>query len=382
MSRTFIEVTSKVAVPPGENGFLPFKVPAGVRILDAIAGEGGEAVAVRLGNAQASVDEIDQLGDVAEGSIVMLIARNVTESPAVILGAFCVEPRDTAPAITPPVTPPVEVLTPMGIPVPTGPRGTRTEPRVVHGVLGGKGQIAQDGPLPHGGLVSSAAPPGTRQEPRVVRGVGVKTMTRGNRTVRQGEPVRQARAGSPSNRQSALRSGGGDAALIAAAPMRAGGDAALIAAASSRAGGDAALIEETRGTVVHEVLADSRLDMVLPSGAERGVVLLTGHAMGLLRLVRDNVRLHHMYGPSIVRAAFEAMRLEGAVGYGINEVVVLFTDEQIRAVVGIIQRGRAPLTDDERGPIVRALEGALERSSRRNPNGQTVQTSMPLAASG
>jgi hypothetical protein len=138
----------------------------------------------------------------------------------------------------------------------------------------------------------------------------------------------------------------------------------------------------TNTSLRHE--KEEGLDMVLPNPGEKTLLLLKGHAHGLLTFLEHGAPIHRSFRPSITRQCMSALSREGAVAMGDAEVLILLTAEQIMMIAQLTQKQRGPLSDDEKIDIIAAIKDGIERDEAlaRRAQGQPQASPMMRVAAG
>jgi hypothetical protein len=126
-------------------------------------------------------------------------------------------------------------------------------------------------------------------------------------------------------------------------------------------------IAEKAGVAAVRHVTKRSLDMVLPREGEHAVLMLRGHAFGLIRYLTQRVPLHPSFVPTITRQLFLGSRRVGAVSTGGNEVVVVLRIDQVMRLHAVVKQRFNNMTAEESVEMVKALEEALARDSRPTP---------------
>jgi hypothetical protein len=108
---------------------------------------------------------------------------------------------------------------------------------------------------------------------------------------------------------------------------------------------------------------------VTPEPGEHAVLLLSGHAYGLMRLAKYRVLLHKAFAPTVLRALRQALVHTGPRPQGGGEVVVCLRPDAIGALIRAVENPGAPLgasTPDIIVALRRCLESRVQSRESEN----------------
>lgn len=100
-----------------------------------------------------------------------------------------------------------------------------------------------------------------------------------------------------------------------------------------------------------------------PDLGERCVLLLQGHALGILRYLEHRVPIHRSYGPTLIREFMTSLSREGSTGFNHQEVAVILEESVITRFLAHLQkRGPYPSPMDST-TIATAINSALAQAN-------------------